>query len=1015
MADNILTDPKDAKKLVLELKKALLKAKSQGVFKADDKQFQALNNSIQSVIGSLNELNESGEDASSAIAKQLGLIASISEKFSRAVDRHYKKVSDQAENYQRRLELFAKSAAEQSLKSRLIIATTGKISEKITDYAEKLTVAYQAQRLFSKIQESARLQQDLLIKSNMGLNVSFRTTSDSSKFAGVGVKELGSEIGETVSSAAILGEALAKAKSSAVLFGASSDEAAEQFKRFSEITGEVGNTKESAAALERLTSASFAVSKALGISASEAADFVATRMEKFGGTADSGAVSLKILYDRAEKINQTFGRTVVRGRDVARAVEDMSRETTTFAFDQRFATDVMTQNMMRLTAMGASYEEAKAKAKGYLDVTMTDKSPEWMQILAGEGLLTGFLKASRKGFDEFNKQFGNELDKAKPGLSKKVFAILEDGTLNMYEKGRLVQELTRGTTTGFMAMNKQILSLYKASGQSLTVLASQMNISREQAYEMVQMAESAIKNEELSVKLTQASANELADALLGDKKTAEEIASIKDKTEKKEAIQRALKIQDEKKLKVTATLTRIQQNKQNLALYKDLKEKMEQNEEAYRSAQSEEDKDYYAEKRKEFQEQMSRVKIQPSMPKEILDESIKNLEKEAASLKAKIDVTTDTTARKKLEDAYREVEDKIKTLKESPAQAKEMRLAAKDIADQTTAATKDLESKTSAAAYLTGDKIMSVLEQLSGPIGTVASLAASFGMMYLGGPTIIAKGIHQAGLVTAIENALKGGPPPPTTGGGGKPGILTGALGKLKGAKTSTKVGLGLLAAGGLAAGAYGAYKYFGEEKPEEREVATTEPNKTRGIDMGTVAGTLASIGGIAAMATPFLKGGGGMFAKMGLKSIPAVGNILTLGSALAGGVSDLSQGQGVGKTLLKTGLRASTALLPAGGGIADEIIAQGFDKLYDKMFASKGPAITTVAGIKPAAALVGGLPSAPSGMALAAAGGEPGLTGSFGALQPDGSVQIVIQNFMNAFGQASKMARDNSGSPTRG
>lgn len=1017
--DTIKTDADSAQKLIREVKKTLLKAKQQGIFKSDSKEFYEIEKSINLVIESFRSLEKSGSLTSSEIANHISVVERISKKLGDSVSDHFKKIDDNLNGYRQSLKLWGDQAAQQSLKAKLLIAGTGKIADTITKYSETLTVAYQAQKLFRKVQEGAKLQQDLLIKSNMGLNTSFRGTSDASKFAGVGVAEFSKEVVDTTTSATILAESLAKAKASAVLFGASTEEAASQFARFSEITGEIGNTARSAEALERLTSASFAVSKALGISAAEATDYVATRLEKFGGTADSGVVSLKILYDRSEKINQTFGKTVVRSRDVARAIEDMSRETTTFAFDQRFAASVMQQNMMRLTAMGASYEEAKNKAQAYLDATMGDKAPEWMQILAGEGILTDLLSASKKGFPEFSKQFGKELDKSKPGLSRKVFNILEDGTLNMYEKSRLVQELTRGTTVGAMAMNKQILNLYEASGESLSVLAKQMNISREQAYEMVHMAKSAITNEKLAVELTKKGAKELAAALGLDLKTAQEIADTKDQSDKKSKIETALQNKEQKKLATTMATNRIKSNRDNLTQYQNLSKDIADADKKISESKSESDKMYYQSLRQKAVDSMSQLKFEPEFPKEKLDEFAADIQKQMqdADTQIKLLMEGPQTAQTKkqiqdLEMLKGELGTQLKEIKEAPKDTQKIVNAMKDVGEKTKTATDDLSSRMAASNTVQGKVIASALELLSGPLGTLATLVAAFAALKFGGPKIIAAGIRLAAQTTAIDSVIASRKTPPD--GGGPP---TGGLGGL-GAGIRTRAGRfgdlirrnkgkSALIALGLAGAAYGGYKMFGggEATPEgitPEEAAEMGPKEEMGLGtkVGLGAAGLLGAGALAYGGKKLMKGG----LKAGLKSLPGVGNLLTIADIAGGAVSDLAAGSGVLKTLGKAGLRSGAALMPVGAGVADLAISEGFDAL----FANKGRSVATVAGMAGTAATMASMMSSPAAAASApymGGGGGLGLTGSFGQVMPDGSVQITIQNFLSAFGQAQQFA----------
>lgn len=1014
-----IKEAKAAKNLVMEAKKAFLKAKQDGVFKGDTKNLAAIRDSIDGVIENLNKLVKTGDATSSSVNSQLDTVKKTYAALNAAVNTYVAKTSENSEKLAKSLTKWGDAAAAQSLKSKLIIASTGGVANALSKYGANLTVAYQAQKLFTKIQESARLQQDLLTQANMGLNVSMRSTSDSSKFAGVGVSGLAGEMLDTTKSAAILGEGLAKARASAAYFGIATEEAAEQFKYFAEITGEVGKTQKSVDTLERLTSASFAVSRAMGISASEAANYTATRLEKFGGSAEGSVVSLKMLYDQAEDVNNTFGRTVVKSRDVARAIEDMSRESTTFAFDQRFAGNVMTQNMMRLTAMGASYEEAKQKAKAYLDVTMGDKAPEWMKILAGEGILTNFLKASHKGWDEFNKQFGKSLDAAHPGLSKKVFDILEDGTLNMYEKGRLVQELTRGTTVGALAMNKQILSLYDQSGQSLTVLSQQMGISHEQAYEIVQMAKASVKNEKLTVDLMKDSAEKLSATLGISLEKAQQISELKDKTAKKEQIAALLQEKDKKGWEVKAAVDRVKKNRDALKQYKIYKENIKKFDLEIAEAKANNDErgvKFAEEEKKKEQEKASTIKITAELPAKEINKNISVINEQMNSIDKQLSLKPGAQQEKALQKEREELAEKRKVLEQSAAEASAVESAREDLQQQALVVTQDIASRTAASSTLLGNVYGAVKEFLSGPLGTAAGLAAAIGLSALGGPTVIAKGIEKSGLITAIENAFgkratfDGDIPPPSTkkgpgGGGGITGGLKKAGAWIKGNKGKTA----LIAAATVAA-AYGGYKFFGggaESTAAAGKPGAEAPKEGMGLGAkaGIAAATLAGTAGLAFAGKKLLKTG----LKAGLKSLPGVGNLLTAADIIGGGIADIAGGASIGRTLAKSAVRGTTALLPVGAGMADLAVSEGFDAL----FSNKGVSTAAVTGIGrsliPAAAR--GLAPTPSGSPFMG-GGD--MMGSFGNVMPDGSVQITIQNFLSALGQAQNLAASAQSAPTR-
>ena len=445
------------------------------------------------------------------------------------------------------------------------LANTG-----IVKFAGGLTFASLAMKAYSRYTEAAEVRQKILIQGFRGFGAPL--TSASKDLSATGKAILGT--GESLSSffgsslPASMGksvvsfidthkevlsfnEAIANAESTAYRMGVSIDVVSGAMVDFARITG-----KSNPEALGKLTEGAIAVSRAIGITVPEAVDFVSTRMDKFGGTAASALIGLNELRVESERINSTFGRTIIRGDDLAKTLQQISSQTTIYAIDQRLVGSILRDNIARIQATGESYDNARKKAEAFT-AGLTTQAPEWMQVLAGEDLAGNmavtFGDGGEAGAKAFQEQFGDSLDAAKPGLSKRVQGILKEiksGDRNSYEGMRLIQELTQGTSVGIEAMNKQLLNLSRATGASTETIAKQMGVSRDVADGMVKAAEAMETQQKQVAALAKLPTDQLADQLGISKALAEVMAGSKlTDQERTKNLKEFLKLKNEQKMK----------------------------------------------------------------------------------------------------------------------------------------------------------------------------------------------------------------------------------------------------------------------------------------------------------------------------------------------------------------------------------------------------------------------------------------------------------------------------------
>lgn len=443
-----------------------------------------------------------------------GVIVSAMQEQQKAVKQAERAV---VEYNERAIEAFDRSRT-----GRVFNAMTGSVAK----FTGAITVAGLAMKAFSRYAEASNVRTEIMIRSFQGLEYStadadsaMKDLQDTSKGAfstlvsavPTMVKTFGKAAPETLT----FHDALLKTRLTAIRMGVDVNEANRAMIEFSRIAG-----TRNPEALATLSSGAIAVSRAMNLDVAEAIDFVALRMEKFGGTSASAISALDDMRRETEKINKAFGRTVVKGDDIVKTLLNISRQSNVYAIDQRLVGSLLRDNIARLQSTGESYDMALRKAQAYVDaVTGQDNVPEWMKILSGGDIFKEMIKvydsAGKDGPQAFLKQFGAQLDAAKPGLSKKVLEILEKtktGELGQYSAIRLIQELTAVTDVGVSAMDKQILKLTKY-GENVELIAKQLGVSREVAASMIQQAKERAKSQEELTRLSGLNAEMLAKEL----------------------------------------------------------------------------------------------------------------------------------------------------------------------------------------------------------------------------------------------------------------------------------------------------------------------------------------------------------------------------------------------------------------------------------------------------------------------------------------------------------------------
>lgn len=321
-----------------------------------------------------------------------------------------------------------------------------------------------AMKAFNKWLDAGRLKQDLMIKSYRDMETNEPWTDTASKI-------LDTE------------KALRTASANAILFGQDVNQVSGYLLQFQKMTG-----KDNPQALEKMYSATAGVARVIGVDMSVAMAHVKDRIDKFGGSTSSAIMSMMALKERAADINNAFGDTVIRVDDVISSVNSITSANNIYAVDQDFVTKAITRNMTTLQSQGESYDFAKDKAMDYMKAVTTE-APEFMKIKAGQALkneMQQALSADETG-EAFMEQYGDALEKAKPGLAEKVKKIAMDPNMAPFSKTMLIQEMTSGTKFGMEKMNDMILEFANNSG-GVEMIAKMYNTNRSGALAIIDQA-----------------------------------------------------------------------------------------------------------------------------------------------------------------------------------------------------------------------------------------------------------------------------------------------------------------------------------------------------------------------------------------------------------------------------------------------------------------------------------------------------------------------------------------------
>ncbi len=258
--------------------------------------------------------------------------------------------------------------------------------------------------------------------------------------------------------------------------GISTEEGSAAFKEFSQITSMKDGLAKQADQMKDLTVATGYLSKALNVSLGDATDYVVESQLKFGRSGAQSAQVMQSIRDQTEKMNSGMATTIVRGRDVTKVLFDITRESQSGAQDQELMAKMITKNLVALQSQGANYEQALKGASTYVK-KLTTEAPDWTRILAGRDLFQTIKKATDSN-GGIGGALSAQLEKAKPGLTAQVQAIMKDTSKSQYTKERLVQGLLQDTSVGLSAMEKQLNKLISQGGeQAAQVIQSVYGIS----------------------------------------------------------------------------------------------------------------------------------------------------------------------------------------------------------------------------------------------------------------------------------------------------------------------------------------------------------------------------------------------------------------------------------------------------------------------------------------------------------------------------------------------------------
>lgn len=465
----------DLNKLLSDIEKNQKSAFDTGNMKKYEAQLESLKKMIAATQKAQEDYNKAEEEANKitdrssqaykdqmAKLERLGKVVEKTEGNIKKVLQERSKLLDEAKKKQDEYNKIVSDHWKQNTRlGSMYAATTGSLAK----MAAGFTAGSVALKALNKYLEAARLKQELMIRA-------FRDMEDTETY------------GQTAERIYDTDVALRKASANAILFGQDVNQVSNYMLQFQKITG-----TDNPQALEKMTSATMAAARVTGVDMGTAMAHVKDRIDKFGGSAASAITSMMELRDSAKDINNAFNQTVIRADDVINSVNQITSANNIYAVDQDFVTKTITRNMLTLQSQGESYDFAREKAMDYMKAVTTE-APEFMKIKSGQALkdeMSKALAADQTG-EAFMAQFGDALERAKPGLAEKVKKIATDPNMAPFSKTMLIQEMTSGTEFGMDKMNDMILKFGKQSG-GVEIIRQMYNTTRAGALAIIEQAQ----------------------------------------------------------------------------------------------------------------------------------------------------------------------------------------------------------------------------------------------------------------------------------------------------------------------------------------------------------------------------------------------------------------------------------------------------------------------------------------------------------------------------------------------
>lgn len=277
---------------------------------------------------------------------------------------------------------------------------------------------------------------------------------------------------------------MAEAQTGLRLLGYTTEEVNSSFKDFSVLGARVGGALD-VDHIAKVTAVTGRLSKLLGVSLPEATQHVILMQQRFGASASQTAQALLNIEEATDKYNTQVGRTVIVGRDVAKVLFDIGRESKGAAVDQGYLTGVLTTNLLILQKQGLNYQEALEQSSLYVR-KMTAEAPDWVQIMAGQQLQKQITTVGGKLSESMKAQ----LEAARPGLSSRIENIVN--TTSGYVQQRALQEALSTTKIGMDAAGKVIDQVLKnkTENDAVVIIAAINHVSIAQAKSMVDLRKS---------------------------------------------------------------------------------------------------------------------------------------------------------------------------------------------------------------------------------------------------------------------------------------------------------------------------------------------------------------------------------------------------------------------------------------------------------------------------------------------------------------------------------------------